>query len=270
MKKELRALAADLAAYLKTVDEDTIPALHLAKNRARAPETVSKHAAQASAGSVAPPPLESPPLSAKKSLAEAMTELLDEVRACRKCPLGHARLKTVFGVGSLEAEVVFIGEGPGYEEDRRGEPFVGRSGKLLDKILETVLGLSRGQVYIANIVKCHPMKDPEHPHSMGNDRPPTPEEISACRPYLEKQLALIKPRCVVTLGAVAAKVILGETRGISLLRGKWYDYPRGLFGSQALKVLPTYHPAALLRNPNLKRDTWQDMKMLKAFLEGAV
>ncbi|OGR48470.1 MAG: hypothetical protein A2X33_02700 [Elusimicrobia bacterium GWA2_51_34] len=209
-------------------------------------------------------------MTAPGAIAEAMAALSDEVSACRKCPLGHARIKAVFGVGSLKAEVVFIGEGPGYAEDHRGEPFVGRSGKLLDKILETVLGLSRGQVYIANIVKCHPMKDPEHPESMGNDRPPAPEEISACRPYLEKQLTLIKPRCVVTLGSVAAKLILGETRGISLLRGKWYDYPNGLFGSHALKVLPTYHPAALLRNPNLKRDTWEDMKMLKAFLERPV
>ena len=284
MKKELRALAADLAAHLKTVDEDTLlpPQLSLSCGRPpkadkppagaarRAPDAVSKHAAQASAGRMAPSPTESIPLSSKKTVAEAMTELSAEVRTCRRCPLGHARLNAVFGTGSLEAEVVFIGEGPGYEEDHRGEPFVGRSGKLLDKILETVLGLSRAQVYIANIVKCHPMKDPEHPDSMGNDRPPAPEEISACRPYLEKQLSLIKPRCVVTLGSVAAKLILGETRGISLLRGKWYDYPNGLFGSQSLKVLPTYHPAALLRNPNLKRDTWEDMKMLKAFLEAAV
>ncbi|HAH31374.1 MAG TPA: uracil-DNA glycosylase [Elusimicrobia bacterium] len=195
-----------------------------------------------------------------------MDELAAEVKSCRKCSLGYARLNAVFGVGSLAAKVVFIGEGPGYEEDHRGEPFVGRSGKLLDKILETVLGLPRGQVYIANIVKCHPMKNPESPDSMGNDRPPAPEEISACRPYLEKQLALIKPRCIVTLGSVATKLILGEARGISLLRGKWYDYPNGLFGAQTIKVLPTYHPAALLRNPNLKRDTWEDMKMLKAFL----
>ena len=261
MKQELRALAADLAAHLKTLDEDTIPAPQASPSGGLPPKADKPEPPAIPAEKTA---------AAPDAIAAAMTALSDEVRACRKCPLGHARIKAVFGVGSPKAEVVFIGEGPGYAEDHSGEPFVGRSGKLLDKILETVLGLSRGQVYIANIVKCHPMKDPEHPESMGNDRPPSPEEISACRPYLEKQLTLIKPRCVVTLGSVAAKLILGETRGISLLRGKWYDYPNGLFGSHALKVLPTYHPAALLRNPNLKRDTWEDMKMLKAFLERSV
>jgi DNA polymerase len=284
MKKELRELAADLAGHLKTLDEDTVAAPHISGKCAFAPEAGAGKTADGGIGekpevrsqksdrlltAVLQPLTSKPPPSLSavtEQVKAAMEELSAEVKTCRKCPLGHARLNAVFGVGSLEAKVVFVGEGPGYEEDHRGEPFVGRSGKLLDKILATVLGLSREQVYIANIVKCHPMKDPEHPDSMGNDRPPSPEEISACRPYLEKQLALIKPKCVVTLGSVAAKLILGETRGISLLRGKWYDYPGGLFTSQKLKVLPTYHPAALLRNPNLKRDTWEDMKLLKAFL----
>ena len=272
MKKELRSLAADMAAYIKTVDEDTLQRITgetAAKGGAGKPAASSRQSERV--------PASEPPLAVSKcaeppvpsgdrpaELAAAMAALSKEVRNCRRCPLGHARLNSVFGVGSLTAKVVFIGEGPGYEEDHRGEPFVGRSGKLLDKIIETVLGLSRAQVYIANIVKCHPMKDPEHPDSMGNDRPPTPEEISACRPYLEKQLSLIRPKCVVPLGSVAAKLVLGEPRGISLLRGRWYDYPSELFGSYALKVLPTYHPAALLRNPNLKRDTWEDMKLLKS------
>ncbi|MDT8287836.1 MAG: uracil-DNA glycosylase family protein, partial [Elusimicrobiales bacterium] len=151
----------------------------------------------------------------------------------------------------------------------QGEPFVGRSGQLLDKILDTVLGLKRSEVYIANIVKCHPMVNPDNPESHGNDRPPSPEEIAVCRPYLERQIALIKPACIVTLGSVATKVLLGIEEGISKVRGKWYVYPKTLFGGDAdIKLLPTYHPAALLRNPRLKLDTWEDMKLLKAFLEG--
>ena len=199
---------------------------------------------------------------------ETLAALAEEIRKCRRCGLGHTRLNAVTGVGDPKAEIVFVGEGPGFQEDHKGEPFVGRSGQLLDKILDTVLGLKRENVYIANIVKCHPMKDPESPEAHGNDRPPSPEEISACRPYLDRQLALIKPKCVVTLGSVATKVLLGLTQGISLTRGKWYDYPVELFGPGGrVKVLPTYHPAALLRNPNLKRETWEDMKMLKAFIE---
>ncbi|MBI4801572.1 MAG: uracil-DNA glycosylase [Elusimicrobia bacterium] len=200
-----------------------------------------------------------------------MAALAEEIKKCRKCRLGNGRLNAVFGVGDPRSKIVFVGEGPGYEEDHRGEPFVGRSGQLLDKILDTVLGLKRSQVYIANIVKCHPMVNPENPQARGNDRPPTPEEISACRPYLDRQLILIKPECIVTLGSVATKALLGVTQGISLVRGKWHDYPAELFGpGHPIKVLPTYHPAALLRNPNLKRDAWEDMKKLKAFLEERV
>ncbi|OGS13680.1 MAG: hypothetical protein A2285_10755 [Elusimicrobia bacterium RIFOXYA12_FULL_57_11] len=196
-----------------------------------------------------------------------MDALYAKIKKCRRCGLGLARLNAVCGVGTYKARVVFVGEGPGFQEDHKGEPFVGRSGQLLDKIIETVLGMKRSDVYIANIVKCHPMKDPETPEAHGNDRPPTPEEIAACRPYLDEQLRFIKPACIVTLGSVATKVLLGIDKGISLVRGHWYDYPVELFGpGHPIKVLPTYHPAALLRNPNLKRDTWEDMKMLKEFL----
>jgi len=266
MKYELKNLAGDLAAHIKTVDEDTYTPHKSAGLRSAAKPAAAPAAAEKTAAvSAAQKPV---PAAAPADISAGMAALIAEMKKCRKCQLGHARLNAVFGVGNTRAEVVFVGEGPGFEEDHRGEPFVGRSGALLDKILETVLGLKRSDVYIANIVKCHPMKDPEAPEAHGNDRPPTPEEISACRPYLDKQLALIKPRCIVTLGSVATKVLLGVTQGISLIRGKWYDYPVELFGpDKHIKVLPTYHPAALLRNPNLKRDTWEDMKMLKAFLE---
>lgn len=191
--------------------------------------------------------------------AQALAALSLEVSACRKCPLGSQRIKAVFGVGSASAQVVFVGEGPGYEEDRRGEPFVGKAGQLLDKILLSV-GLSRETVYIANIVKCHPMADPSQPELRGNDRPPTAEEAAACRSYLESQLALIRPRAVVALGGSAAKTLLGVEDAIGSLRGRWHEF-------NGIPLLATYHPAALLRDESLKRAVWEDMKMLKSTLE---
>lgn len=198
--------------------------------------------------------------------AAALAALKEKVDGCRACPLGKTRLNAVFGVGTAEARVMFVGEGPGFEEDHRGEPFVGKSGQLLDKILESI-GLSRPSVYIANIVKCHPMRDPSDPEARGNDRPPTPEEISACRGYLDAQIRVISPRVIVTLGAVAARVLLGDAaESITRIRGQWREYfVDGL--DRPVKLLPTFHPAALLRNPNLKKDVWIDMKNLKKELE---
>lgn len=191
--------------------------------------------------------------------------LKKKVDACRLCPLGDYRLNAVFGVGSVDAEVMFVGEGPGFEEDHRGEPFVGRSGQLLDKIFESI-GLARKTVYIANIVKCHPMKDPKDPEARSNDRPPTPEEIAGCRAYLDEQIEVIEPKVIVTLGAVPARVLLGDETPITKIRGQWRSYrPKG--SDRVIKLLPTFHPAALLRNPNLKKDVWTDMKNLKKELE---
>ncbi|MBI4424150.1 MAG: uracil-DNA glycosylase, partial [Elusimicrobia bacterium] len=155
----------------------------------------------------------------------------------------------------------FVGEGPGFQEDHIGEPFVGKAGQLLDNILAAI-GLSRDTVYIANVVKCHPMKDPAQPESRGNDRPPAPEEIEACRPYLEEQLRRIAPRFVVALGAVAARALLREETGIKKIRGQWRELAvPGL--PRPLRLLPTFHPAALLRDPSLKREVWTDMKSLR-------
>ena len=294
MKQEFRELACDLAAYIKGLDEDTYVSATVrqrdsatvrqmdsatatdkgAQDAAQQPlvtgprpEVITASAKQQDSVTVAGKPEANTAPKAAVSGVE-MSALAAEIRDCHKCQLGNSRIHAVVGVGDPHAEIVFVGEGPGFQEDHQGEPFVGRSGQLLDKILETVLGLKRENVYIANIVKCHPMMNPEAPEAHGNDRPPTIEEISACRPYLDRQLMLIKPKCIVTLGSVATKVLLGVTQGISSMRGKWYDYPVELFGpGHPIKVLPTYHPAALLRNPNLKRDTWEDMKMLKAFIE---
>jgi DNA polymerase len=158
---------------------------------------------------------------------------------------------------------MFVGEGPGFSEDRRGEPFVGRAGELLDRILSSI-GLSRQTVFIANVVKCHPMKNPQDPESRGNDRPPTPEEAAACRPFLDEQIAILRPSILVTLGLSAARCLLGTEDSMGRLRGAWR---RLNIAGLDLEVLPTYHPAALLRNPDLKKDVWTDMKALKARLE---
>ncbi len=203
-----------------------------------------------------------------RDISPELKKLEKEVSSCKKCSLSRSRIKTVFGVGNPNAEVIFIGEGPGYDEDRIGEPFVGRAGKLLDKILNSI-ELSREKVYIANIVKCHPMADPSAPDSRGNDRPPTPEEISACRSYLDRQIALVSPRCVVALGSVAAKVLLNVSSTIGSLRGKWHEYSFDASGGPAktVKLLAVYHPSALLRNPSLKQAAWHDFKMLRSFLQ---
>ncbi len=195
------------------------------------------------------------------SREDVFQKLAETIRACRACPLGRARRNAVPGEGSLAADVVFVGEGPGLDEDRLGRPFVGRAGQLLDRILASI-GLSRDTVYIANMVKCHPMKDPDSPDSRGNDRPPSPDEMEACRGYIEAQLRLIAPRFIVTLGGVASKALLREETPISKLRGRWREF--SLEGLAApIRLLPTYHPAALLRQPELKRAVWEDMKSLR-------
>lgn len=204
---------------------------------------------------------------AKKELPEPVSlQSLEELRVnvigdCQRCPLASTRTKLVFGVGNPQANVMFIGEGPGFDEDRQGEPFVGKAGQLLDKIMAAI-GLNRQQVYIANIVKCHPMVDPSRPDMRGNDRPPNPEEMEQCRPFLLQQIALIKPRFIVALGATATRALLNTRDGITKLRGAWIQAAL-LPGLSPIAVMPTYHPAALLRNPDLKRDVWTDMKELR-------
>ena len=197
---------------------------------------------------------------------ELWEELKKRVETCRRCPLGNHRLRAVFGTGSPNAQVMWVGEGPGYEEDHRGEPFVGKAGQLLDAILASI-GLDRRKVYITNVVKCHPMVDSSDPEKRGNDRPPTPEEMEICRGYLENQCRMIRPKVLVTLGAVATRALLKTSEGITSLRGKWRQWSVPDSGGWSARILPTYHPAALLRNPSLKKDVWQDMKNLKKEME---
>lgn len=164
-------------------------------------------------------------------MSTALLELHDEALACTACPLAHlGRTQVVFGVGDPDADLVFVGEGPGAEEDRRGEPFVGRSGQLLDRLLREELGVGRERVYIANVVKCRPP---------GN-RDPERLEIETCRPWLERQLSLIDPAVIVTLGKFAAQLLLDTDEGITKLRGRAYPYRTGV-------LIPTLHPAYVLR-----------------------
>ena len=179
---------------------------------------------------------------------DSFTETLDSIRSklgdCRRCKLASGRNRIVFGDGSPKAKLMFIGEGPGFEEDRTGQPFVGAAGQLLTRIIEAIK-LTRDEVYICNIIKCRPP---------GN-RNPEPDEIEACFPFLARQIAAIQPEFIVALGTFAAQTLLGTTTPISRLRGRFHDY-------NGIKVVPTYHPAYLLRNPDKKREVWEDMKML--------
>ena len=169
----------------------------------------------------------------------------NEIKNCSKCSLSKSRTKLVFGVGNSNADIVIVGEAPGKNEDLEGEPFVGRSGKLLDKILEAV-GLNRKKVFILNVVKCRP---PEN-------RDPKPKEISECEPYLKKQLELIKPKLIVALGRIAAITLLDSKDSLTNMRNKIHKY-------ENIDLLVTYHPAALLRNPNFKKPTWEDFKIIR-------
>ncbi len=201
----------------------------------------------------------------KKSdtVTAALEKLEKEVLSCKRCPLGSSRLNPCFGEGSPSAEIMFVGEGPGYTEDHMGRVFVGRAGKLLDKIISGALKTERSRVYIANIVKCHPMKDPSDPEKRGNDRPPSEDEVKSCIPYLKQQAELIKPKVIVPLGSPSAKTILQTDERITKLRGKAYDRE---FGSIKVKVVPTYHPAYLLRNSSKKAEVYEDTKLILSLL----
>jgi DNA polymerase len=188
-----------------------------------------------------------------------LNDLKKQVENCRKCPLGISRIKTVFGDGNPNAPVMFIGEGPGYDEDRQGLPFVGRAGKLLDKMMEAIQ-LNRANAYIANVVKCHPMIDPSDPEKRGNDRPPEPKEANACIEYLNKQIEIINPKIICILGSTAMRFVLGIEEPIGAVRGK-------LMEVNGRTVIVIYHPAALLRNPSIKVKSWEDLKLLRDALK---
>lgn len=176
--------------------------------------------------------------------AETLKDIRANLGECVRCGLSESRTRIVFGQGHPNARLMFVGEGPGREEDLAGEPFVGAAGQLLTRIIEAIK-LTREDVYIANVVKCRPP---------GN-RTPQPEEIATCSPFLRRQIAAIRPLFICTLGGCAAQTLLGTKAPISRLRGRFYDFA-------GIRVLPTFHPAYLLRNPEKKREVWEDLKRL--------
>jgi DNA polymerase len=232
---------ADTLGYLADLGFDEV---YRKPPRARGPSEPER-------GSSSPRPAASSPSApadpgAEPGTAEALfAGLAAEVAECRRCRLCEGRNRTVFGDGDPHARLMLIGEGPGAEEDRTGLPFVGRAGELLTKIIQAI-DLRREQVYIANIVKCRPP---------GN-REPQPDEVAACRGYLEAQIDAIRPGVIVALGRVAAQSLLGNATPIGKMRGQWFTV-------RDVPTMVTYHPAALLRNPAFKRPTWEDMQLVR-------
>ncbi len=177
---------------------------------------------------------------------DRLLKIREDIGDCTRCKLHKGRNKIVYGDGNPKAQIVFVGEGPGADEDKQGLPFVGRAGKLLTQMIEA-MGLQRQDVYICNVVKCRP---PEN-------RPPEPDEVATCSPFLMRQIDVIAPKVIVCLGAVAAKTLLNTTRGISQFRGEWLEW-------RGHKLMATYHPAYLLRNPPAKSEVWKDLQKVMA------
>jgi DNA polymerase len=225
----LQPALADLLSYLKDIGYTD---LYLRGTGERGPEAT---AAQA--------PSEPSPEAASR--AAELSALDQTVSGCTRCRLAQGRHKVVFGSGNPDADLMLIGEAPGADEDRQGLPFVGAAGELLTRIIQAI-EMRREDVYIANVLKCRPP---------GN-RDPQPDEVAACRGYLERQIDLVQPKVIVALGRVAAQTLLGNDSAIGKMRGQWYRV-------RGIPTLVTYHPAALLRTPALKRPTWEDMQQVR-------
>ena len=181
----------------------------------------------------------------RASVGQALRELKEKTASCRRCKLREGCSQVVFGEGDPDALLMLIGEGPGRDEDKLGRPFVGRAGKLLDKILEAA-GFQREETYIANVVKCRPPQN----------RTPLPEEIQACYSHLQEQINIIRPKIIVCLGAMSAKTLVDPRAQITKIRGKWVEW-------QGIRIMPTFHPAALLRDPQKKTLVWQDFQQVE-------
>lgn len=246
MVELIAALRAHLL-YLRSTGIDGLPTTSIIDAPAPRVERPPSERPQAVA-SVAPPSADLFDLPTVRA-AGTLDDLRATIGECRRCKLAPGRTHLVFGVGNPHAALMFIGEGPGRDEDLKGEPFVGRAGQLLTEIITKGMKLRREDVYIANVVKCRP---PEN-------RNPEPDEISACQPFLRRQIEIIGPKVIVALGTFAAQTLLGVRTPISRLRGHWYDY-------HGVKLMPTLHPAYLLRNPADKKLVWADIKMVLAEL----
>lgn len=260
-REELRELAAAFRAHLGWVRERGVRVVLAAPSprRLTAEELAQEAARAAEAARTSPPAAPRPaaapaaPAAPEPQRSESPLEQLRRIRAelgeCQRCSLGKGRTRLVFGAGSPEAEIMFIGEAPGHDEDLQGEPFVGAAGQLLTKMIEA-MGLQREEVYIANIIKCRPP---------GN-RDPLPEEVERCEPFLREQIAAIAPRIIIAMGNHAAKTLLRTELGITRLRGRFHTY-------QGIPLRPTFHPAYLLRNAEQKRPAWEDLKAVMAEMD---
>jgi len=255
----LHAIAESAAAPVATQTLATssgistaFPAAMAAAAASRAPASSINVAASASQKSTASIilPASAPSLfeSIERIAGDTLPRIREDIGDCTRCKLHKGRTKIVFGTGNPNADLMFVGEGPGRDEDLSGEPFVGRAGKLLTDMIKA-MGLQREDVYIANVVKCRP---PEN-------RLPEKDEITMCSPYLMRQIDTIKPKVICTLGSCSAQTLLQTAQGISKLRGEWFDF-------RGTKLMPTYHPAYLLRNPAAKPEVWRDLQKVMAVL----
>jgi DNA polymerase len=219
------------------------------RRRAAAPQVSTRATGDVLVTDVPPAPEEVVPVTLSRSPEQALQAIRAEIGDCTRCKLHRlGRRQVVFGVGNPSADLMFVGEAPGADEDVQGIPFVGRAGQLLTKIIEAI-GLSRDDVYIANVIKCRP---PEN-------RNPEPDEVETCEPFLFQQIDRIQPKVIVALGTFAARALLKTQDPISRLRGRAFDY-------RGATLIPTFHPAFLLRSPDRKRDVWEDMKRVRALL----
>lgn len=246
MKGEIAALVEDLAEWVEAYGADGVrsfprdgalpPAEHLAVESAATPAPRAESAWTALAAPVA---------AAPEVGASGLRAIREDLGDCRRCGLCAGRKQIVFGVGDADADLVIIGEGPGYNEDQQGEPFVGEAGQMLNRMLLNVLSLRREDVHILNVVKCRPP----------NNRDPQPDEVAACLPFLERQIAAIRPKVILVLGRIAMNSLWGSEDSIKRRRGSWTDY-------RGIPAMITFHPAYLLRQPDDKRLVFEDLKAL--------
>ncbi len=235
-QEKLRSTILGFRAFVEEAKES------FAEGFPRAPRSTQRPPAQTVSTFAAPARCADP--------QQALHAVREEIGDCRRCKLANGRTHIVFGVGNPGADLMFVGEGPGEEEDRKGEPFVGRAGQLLTEIITNGMGLRRSDVYIANVVKCRPP---------GN-RNPESDEIAACQPFLLSQIDAVAPKVIVALGKFAAQTLLGTTAPISKLRGRWFDF-------RGRRLMPTFHPSYLLRTPSEKKVAWEDVKLVMRELD---
>lgn len=243
-REELRALAAGLRANLASRRLSGLAGVPRTASARKAAPTVTAAAAVLATAALRP----EDDAGGRPTGARGLTLVREELGDCQRCKLAPLRTKLVFGVGNPEAHLVFVGEAPGADEDAQGEPFVGKAGQLLTKMIEA-MGYAREDVYICNILKCRPP---------GN-RNPEPDEIEKCEPFLKAQLAALRPRVIVALGKFAAQCLLRDDTPISRLRGTFRSY-------EGIQLMPTFHPAYLLRDPSKKKEAWADLKAVGAAL----